>query len=795
MPGIRVMSATALAIMVAAAGAKAAQLPQCDASDAAFPQPGRQGATGRNAFRSLPDLAPAASSGAGTLALGLQLLRVGPDGPGPDTAAWVGNYLVSDLPAFRTTPAVGMRVSLPGLAPPPAACLTDPRWIYGGAHWRLRQGDTIQERLTSVLDLPGPASHPVPVAPPANGGVPCRATNTHTHGLLVRPSHPARQPHAPPAAAGPYGDYVLDTTVPEPGDVMADGCGTLLGHAHGVLPNPLSYDIAIPGAPGVNSMQSGQHPSGLFWYHPHPHGYSRPQVSGGTTGVITVGSLADYACTVPRVGGKCPSGGIPREPRILELKDIQIEQAGAGWRPLAKYDASTDNGVCGPRDPATHQPAPARGGECGPGAVPGRKWVFTVNGAQYPNIAVAKSGDDEIWAVANASANMTYDLVLAGPSGTVQFQVLALDGVAIPQSPGAVPGTGPSSSTTGVYTTDRILMMPGTRVELRVPPQPSGEYVLRSLETWTGAGAGASGNGDTWPEADLLTVTWPTPLPQRPGTQPFALSLASAAALHVEGLRSLPAPPAPPHALSLPVTPEACILHTGDERRIYMVHRTVGNREVFGLLAGIQRHGGALEFYAHVPPQGGQPETWTKAAATDAATLWAQQTIPGAPDPDFFPAYGHNPYGDICTTHGSRERWRIENLTNENHNFHLHQSRFRLDDEHMKQRDPQHWTDYFQFPAADNTPAGRSDTLIAAMANQSEQPGQPSWADAYHDSVPVPRGSGGSCNGEPGGCPLPGRMTILVDFLRQEQVGDFVYHCHILEHEDGGMMANVSVKP
>jgi FtsP/CotA-like multicopper oxidase with cupredoxin domain len=25
------------------------------------------------------------------------------------------------------------------------------------------------------------------------------------------------------------------------------------------------------------------------------------------------------------------------------------------------------------------------------------------------------------------------------------------------------------------------------------------------------------------------------------------------------------------------------------------------------------------------------------------------------------------------------------------------------------------------------------------------------------------------------------------------EIGDFVYHCHILEHEDGGMMAHIRV--
>jgi hypothetical protein len=36
-------------------------------------------------------------------------------------------------------------------------------------------------------------------------------------------------------------------------------------------------------------------------------------------------------------------------------------------------------------------------------------------------------------------------------------------------------------------------------------------------------------------------------------------------------------------------------------------------------------------------------------------------------------------------------------------------------------------------------------------------------------------------------------MSVLIDFSRAEQVGTFVYHCHILEHEDGGMMSMIHV--
>jgi FtsP/CotA-like multicopper oxidase with cupredoxin domain len=41
--------------------------------------------------------------------------------------------------------------------------------------------------------------------------------------------------------------------------------------------------------------------------------------------------------------------------------------------------------------------------------------------------------------------------------------------------------------------------------------------------------------------------------------------------------------------------------------------------------------------------------------------------------------------------------------------------------------------------------------------------------------------------------PFPS-VTVRMDF-RGPDVGDFVYHCHILEHEDNGMMAIIRVNP
>ena len=45
----------------------------------------------------------------------------------------------------------------------------------------------------------------------------------------------------------------------------------------------------------------------------------------------------------------------------------------------------------------------------------------------------------------------------------------------------------------------------------------------------------------------------------------------------------------------------------------------------------------------------------------------------------------------------------------------------------------------------------------------------------------------------PGNGPYPS-VKLRMDF-RGPDIGDFVYHCHILQHEDGGMMATIRVLP
>ena len=101
----------------------------------------------------------------------------------------------------------------------------------------------------------------------------------------------------------------------------------------------------------------------------------------------------------------------------------------------------------------------------------------------------------------------------------------------------------------------------------------------------------------------------------------------------------------------------------------------------------------------------------------------------------------------IVTTQGMVEDWTVENRSPEVHEFHTHQLHFLL-------------------MARDG---------VAVPLEQQQ----------YLDEVMVPYYTGVG--------PYPS-VTVRMDF-RGPLTGDFLYHCHILDHEDNGMMAVLRVLP
>jgi FtsP/CotA-like multicopper oxidase with cupredoxin domain len=102
---------------------------------------------------------------------------------------------------------------------------------------------------------------------------------------------------------------------------------------------------------------------------------------------------------------------------------------------------------------------------------------------------------------------------------------------------------------------------------------------------------------------------------------------------------------------------------------------------------------------------------------------------------------------NIVAHEGDVEDWIIENRTQELHAFHIHQVHFVL-------------LEWFGIPV--NEPFLR-------------------------DTINVPFA-------ETKGAPYP-TVKLRMDFRDPNSVGTFIYHCHLLEHEDGGMMGIIRVEP
>jgi FtsP/CotA-like multicopper oxidase with cupredoxin domain len=773
---IGVVSVLALAAACGATPSLAAEPPSCQVLDNAFPQPGRAGG-GENAYRPLPVFAPIRSqAGApGTLSLSISVDHVSSSTAGYPGEVYVGNYQVTDIPVFRQQ--VGANTSLQVIRPEDGKvfgisnlCLNSPDFGFNGTQWSLVQGDTLDVMFQSRLDYVGNTDVNLPV----NGGVPCRSSNLHTHGLLVSPYHPQK------AGEGPYGDYVLDVTQPRHSfdfGTDTDNCGTQLGdivhHNHGVTDLPLHYDTLIPGQPGVNSLASGEHPSGLFWYHAHPHGFSRQQISGGTTGAITIGALTDYAC--PEGDGQPGSCTITNANiRLMELKDAQLVAAGSGWGTIH----GPESNLCAPTGGTRNGECQGTEGNTGP-----TKWVFTINGVEFP-VAKVAAGKMEIWRIVNASQGMTYSLSLIEAGGTnghaaLPFQVLAKDGVSLAQPDGHA------------ITRTQLLVMPASRVEIAIPaPANGGTYILHNSVAQTGD----NGYGDIWPEVDLARFTW-----AKPDTQAQVEALQNPAPVKLASAAT--STPIPHVEKIVQGQKGACTFVPGDKRVVYFLHRFVhtlggGNgdtgggksgllpqtNEVFGLIAGIQHANGSMDFYSDK----GDP------VLHDVKQVWSK----GVHDGDLaFPAFGHNDWGTICTVKGNVESWQLINYTGEDHNFHIQQSKFTLDP-----------NGEFQYPLPGLDAPKYTRETDAEVRDFSDP-----YVLSYNDTVPVPRGQSAcaadpsspgcngkttkECSGSPTdpACTRPGEVGIIMDFSRAEQVGTFVYHCHIMEHEDGGMMAMVRV--
>jgi FtsP/CotA-like multicopper oxidase with cupredoxin domain len=160
---------------------------------------------------------------------------------------------------------------------------------------------------------------------------------------------------------------------------------------------------------------------------------------------------------------------------------------------------------------------------------------------------------------------------------------------------------------------------------------------------------------------------------------------------------------------------------------------------------------------------------------TAAGAQCATQVTNGVPIDTVF---DNNNQPSIITTQGTVEKWIIQNRAQENHEFHQHQIHFLL----LEQ-------DNFEVNGSVQAPA-----IDGQFLDMVEVPFCNGPAPAMTKANPQGNNPPACVNarGEPV-FPYP-QVQVLMDF-RGMDVGDFVFHCHILGHEDLGMMAIERVCP
>ena len=292
-------------------------------------------------------------------------------------------------------------------------------------------------------------------SPCSSGVMNSVSTNLHFHGLTI-----------PPVC---HQDEVLKTSV-QPGDA------------------PFEYRFRIP----------DDEPPGLYWYHPHIHGFSKVPILGGASGALIVEGIERAKKTVAGLPERVfiirdqdlinpsapPSKSEPVVPKFLIDRDGDAANTGTGFGKPAK-DLSIN-----------YVPVPY---------------------PDYPPAVIQmRPGERQLWRVLNASAITYLNLAVLFNRVPQAMELVAMDGV--PMTHGD-----PSGESTDPQT--HLVVPPGARVEFIVTGPSAGQdalLVTRTVDTGPG--------GENDPNRALATITASQHAPEPRSTlqaQPQPLPIAT----------------------------------------------------------------------------------------------------------------------------------------------------------------------------------------------------------------------------------------------------------------------------
>ena len=121
-----------------------------------------------------------------------------------------------------------------------------------------------------------------------------------------------------------------------------------------------------------------------------------------------------------------------------------------------------------------------------------------------------------------------------------------------------------------------------------------------------------------------------------------------------------------------------------------------------------------------------------------------------------------------------QQLWVLDNQTAHLHNFHIHQMKFRLATATELAGTYKIKINTDQEPASSCENVANCDVPDYKFYEKAPSSELVRW----HDTIPMP--------------PFK-KVYVIMSFDAQEQVGRFVFHCHILKHEDTGLMAPIEV--
>jgi FtsP/CotA-like multicopper oxidase with cupredoxin domain len=317
---------------------------------------------------------------------------------------------------------------------------------------RMRPGDLLVLKLKNELSDLGPVTAaPAPAGgavgtshrhspdKPAAGQDPCTSasmsltsTNLHFHGLTV-----------PPIC---HVDEVLRTSIPAGAP-------------------PFEYRFRIP----------AHEAPGLYWYHPHIHGFTTAQVLGGASGALIIEGIERAN---PALAGMAQRVLVIRDQNLLHPDAPPSKSEPVVPKMLIDRDGDSANNGTGFGKPAKDLSIN----------------YVSVPYPDYPPAAIEmRPGERQLWRVVNACGITYLNLAVIFRHAPQKLGIVAIDGV---------PLNANGNPDNAIEWRDHIGLPPGARVEFIVAAPPAGVpalLVTRTVDTGQG--------GENDPNRALAAIT------------------------------------------------------------------------------------------------------------------------------------------------------------------------------------------------------------------------------------------------------------------------------------------------